>query len=255
MHPGQFCAALPRHLDKQTAAEDPEIAREDCVIVPGRRAAVLQMRKDALHRRRRHGCAHVIGVGNAIVDTAPNRERAYRHATRPLRRKHGRSRARHRVLARRRLGCPQLQRKAELPLRRGEMAARRAQDVAPKPAVQQHARRRQRFGHSGACAIHPEKRDAEIARRIGGRDDLIQQVAAQQQIYLSRGQSRVLNRPFAGTQEKLFFRELKGFFAPLGVLGIQVKVFAERAFGFLLPDRRSLAADIHRVGKHHRSFR
>ena len=228
-------ALLAHKLQQQITPHLTQIAGDDEVVVRGLSMGIRQQGQQSVGCRRRHGRAHVVGIVYPKVDHAPH---AYARDT--CLRRDGRlegqqycARAGHSPLCRRRTLGAELQRIAVLPFCGAEMAAGRADHSGGVLAIEEHAAQAQAFGHGGTGPIQSDEGNAQLPRRKGSGDDLIEQVAAKEKLHFFGLQPALLDGFADGVQVEAFFRQFEGVLAVELVLGHVVEQVSQRPFALL----------------------
>ena len=72
VHPGDVVALFHHQIAQQLAADQPQIAGDNGVIGGGLRPRALQVADNGICGSRRHGSAHMAGIGHAKIDDLPN---------------------------------------------------------------------------------------------------------------------------------------------------------------------------------------
>ena len=167
---------LLHQLVQQFGAHCAQVPGDNSIVVCRGGGAVLQQVMNGAGSRRRHSCAHITGIRNAIIGNGANMHRPYTHAL-TLALQHCTAGAGHRPLGTGRPLTAILQRKAELPLAGAKMAGGSCH-TALGPGINQHSPHTQGQRHGGACAIQSNGRNVQILNGKSRAHTLIQQVAA-----------------------------------------------------------------------------
>lgn len=122
------------------------------------------------------------------------------------------------------------------------MAAGGADHLTGVAAVQQHACQTQALAHGGAGPVQADKGNAQIPGRKGGGDDLIQQVAAQQKLYVFHPLPALLHRRGNGAQIQLPLRQLKALLPVHFIFGYLIEAVSQRALALLAAHKGGAAA-------------
>ena len=224
-----------QQLNEKLSTQAPQIARHHQIVIRKAAPQIPEMRRKCIESRWRHGRSHVVRIRNAQIHHAPACRMRQDHRRVLRTGNHHRARAGHRPLRRRRALIAQFRRRAILPLRRAEVAARRADQPIRKASVRQHAADGQGFRHGGTRPVQTVKRDSEVTRRKSGGNDLVEQIAREQHLNFVQPRSRF----FRAEHNRLF--EHRAFSAFKGLLPVQlvrynpIEFRAIRAFFFLLP--------------------
>ena len=159
---GEIDAFLPGEILQDAAAQRPEIARDDEIVILRAPSALRKVCKNGIGSRGRHCGAHVVDVRDAIIYDLSDRRSRYADAFAGAA-EQGRSGSRHRPLRLRRADAAEFQRIAVLTLRRSKVAARSRYGRRDKSSVQEGRRKQQALCHRGAGPIYPKEGYAEIA--------------------------------------------------------------------------------------------
>lgn len=68
---GNIHALFPHQIFEDTAAQRPEVARQDQIVIFGRKPRIFKMREKAVRRGGRHRGAHIVDVGHAEIHDLP----------------------------------------------------------------------------------------------------------------------------------------------------------------------------------------
>ena len=230
---GEVQPLPPGQLQQDPAAELSQVAGDDAVEIGGRIGGVAEEGAQGVQRRGRHGGAHVVGVGDALVHDAPpgdmgdagprslpGQQRASGGSGGPL----GGG------VALAAVG----QRHAVLPLGAAEVGGGEGGGPVQKPGGYHQRRQGKSFAHGGTGAVQAVQGDGHVPQGKGGADALVQQVPAEDAVQVLRPEGGLFQ--CCGQHGGLHggFGLLVGLFAEIGV-GLQpVEKSVQRAAGFVL---------------------
>ena len=220
-------AVPPEKVAQNLAAHRAKVAGDNQVIVLWRAMGVLQVLADGLIGRRRHGAAHVIGVGDALVDHLPDGCRAHVYRPPALSQQHA-ARTGHGPLGCGRALAAIFQRQAILPLGRCKVGRGHGGRPLGIAAVDHHGCHQQALRHGGAGAVQSQKWHALPPHGKAGADALVQQVAGAEHVQLLRRKKRFLQRPLQRLLLHLAFGLFPSFLAEFGILRDHIEPAGQR---------------------------
>ena len=248
---------VPAKLRKHFAAEAAKVAGYDHVVIRNLAVLLPQVCRKRVRSSRGHRSPHIVCIRDAKIHHTANGAARHEYVAelRPTRvsglHKQARSCPCHRALRRRRRLPAHFQRIAVLPLRRAEMACGCAGNMAGITAIDEHAAKQQRFRHRGTCAIQPQKRDRQFARGKVCRNDLVQKIAAQEQVDFRRLHGAAFKRTTHDLFKHLALRLFPAVLPPGIVFEDQIKIPAERPRSLHITHDGCACCDARRRFKHH----
>ena len=253
--PGAQGTALTlQRLHRCLRADRAEISRDDQIVILRRSAQFPKMRFDRLHRRRRHGRAHVPHICDPRIHDRSDRGPADPDLARSPAQDHA-ARACDGPLGRGRTLAAVAQRKAILPLRGRIVRRGHCRRRFKKTAGYAHGRQQQPLRHGGAGPVQAQRREAGVPQAIRRADALIQKIPGKNRPQRLPRQVRTIQR---GLQRKLLHFRLRLFPGGLSKTSValtEVKVLCQRSLAFLFPGGAAEAEHDRRRPEQHRMIR
>ena len=250
MIPGDVKALFHHQIAEQFAAHDAQIAGDDGVILFRRSLGGFEIAHDGIRCRRRHGCAHMVGVGHAQIhhnaDAGTRDAHPVRNAVRLLENHSARSGTG--PLRRRRPLTAVGERKPKLALCRGKMGRSHCRRIFAHAACRQKRRRQQSLCHSGTRPVDAQQGNLQRAHSIGGADALVHEIAGADAGEVAVPESGLFQRQLHRAALHDAFRLFPGLLSEMGVGFYTVETAAHGTVALFLTHGAGVADDAGRLG-------
>ena len=229
---GAQVAALPGgQAYQQIAAHLCQIPGDDLIVIGGGGAGIGKKAAQGIPCGGRHGCPHIIRVGDAEIHHTADADLPDADFTEGG---DQRSPGGGGGMLGGRCSYPAVvEGEAELPFAGAKVGGGHGEGVAGGAAFHQQGGQGQAFGHGATRPVKPQEGAGQLPGGVGGGDALIEQVAAEEDVHPVGGDLCLLQGDGDGQLLHFGFGLFPAFFTEAAVLYRLVEFRAEGAFFFL----------------------